>query len=175
MFAPQPVPQSVRELYDRTIFLGNRIDNPNITVGGLVLIAALATRTVLPTISKPAEVDLDEVSETWTPQQDVVVANDTVPAAQTLPEQSSVPEPMNGPLGPMDAPQGPTTESGKNGLEIALSGMSKAELVSHAIDVCGMTKKQILGRNKKGRATKSDFNFTCKAKIIERILGKNNG
>ena len=53
--------------------------------------------------------------------------------------------------------------------------MTKAELIAHAKDACGMSMKKIIGRTKKGKVTRSDIQLRPKAKIIETILGQNNG
>jgi hypothetical protein len=183
MFAPQPIPQSVREMYDRTVFLANRIDC-QLTVGALVLIAATATKTAATSVSKPIlpeEVDIDYVGETLSVQPGLTT---NVPFAepQTPPEQQEGKDAPNGAdkpafatTGPMDAPQGVTTESGRNSLERSLHGMTKAELLAHAIDACKMTMKQAIGKEKKAKITKADIQYTSKATIIKSILGQNNG
>ena len=173
MFAPQPIPQSVLELFDRTNFLANRIDC-QLTVGALVLIAALATKSAATAVSKlvePEVVDTNEVNETLKPQTDVVTSNDTDVAPQTAAETTNQAAALLGPLGPMDAPQGEATESGKNSLAASLNLMSKAELTTHAKDVCGITSNQLYGV-KQGRVSKRIIQRTSKAKIIKIILGK---
>ena len=176
MFAPQPIPQSVQELYKRTHFLANRIDC-QLTVGALVLVAALATKSAVASVSKPAEpevVDTNEVNETLTAQPDVAASNVTVATPQTAAEMTNQAAALLGPLGPMDAPQGEATESGKNSLTASLNLMSKAELTTHAKDVCGITSNQLYGV-KQGRVSKRIIQRTSRAKIIKIILGKNDG
>jgi len=183
MFAPQPIPQSVREMYDRTVFLANRIDC-QLTMGALVLIAATATKTAATSVSKPIvpeEVDIHTIAETLPVQPDLTVnVPDAAPSAAV--EQQEGKDAPNGAdrpafatTGPMDAPQGVTTESGKNSLERSLNLMSKAELLAHATDACKMTMKQAIGKEKKAKITKRDIQYTSKATIIKSILGQKNG
>ncbi|MBE3088315.1 MAG: hypothetical protein IMZ61_13880 [Planctomycetes bacterium] len=184
MFAPQPIPQSVREMYDRTVFLANRIDC-QLTMGALVLIAATATKTSATSVSKPIvpeEVDIHAIAETLPvqPADMLSYVTNTAPHPSVEPQEGKdVPNGADRPAfattGPMDAPQGPTTESGKNSLERSLHGMTKNELIAHAIDACKMTMEQVVGKTKAGKATKAEIQFTSKSKIIERILGQNNG
>ena len=200
MFAPQQIPQSVREMYERAVFLANRIDC-QLTVGALVLIAATATKTATTSVSKPIvpeTVDIHEVSETLPVQpDDVVIYNTTTANAGYEPETTThmcivasqtPPEPQTGEVapnepekppfattGPMDAPQGITTESGRNSLERSLNLMTKAELLAHATDACKMTMKQAIGKEKKGKVTKRDIQYASKATIIKNILGQKNG
>lgn len=183
MFAPQPIPKSVREMYDRAVFLANRIDC-QLTVGALVMLAASATKSATTSVSKPIEpeaVDIHKVGETIPAQPELATDAPTEPP-QPPPEQQTGEADPNGPetpahalTGPMDAPEGPTTEHGRNSLEIALNGMSKDELIAHAKDVCGMSMKKIIGRTKKGKVTKSDIQQRSRPKIIETILGQKNG
>ena len=172
MFAPDPIPQSVQELYKRTHFLANRIDC-QLTVGALVLIAALATKTATPKVEVVENIDIDYIGDTSAAKLDVVVTNDPIPATQTPAETTNQAAALLGPLGPMDAPQGETTESGKDSLLPALNLMSKAELTTHAKDVCGISSNQLYGV-KQGRVSKRIIQRTSKAKIIKIILGKDN-
>ena len=183
MFAPQPIPQSVREMYERAVFLANRIDC-QLTMGALVLIAASATKTAATSVSKPIvpeTVDIHKVAETLPVQPDLTT-NASVETPQTPVEQPKGEDAPNEPdrpafatTGPMDAPQGITTESGKNSLERSLNLMTKAELLAHATDACKMTMKQAIGKEKKAKITKADIQYTSKATIINSILGHKNG
>jgi hypothetical protein len=75
----------------------------------------------------------------------------------------------------MDAPQGPETDAGKNSLPVTLNLMTKEELLAHATGVLKMTKRQAIGKTRKGKVTKSDIQTTKRSKIIENIIGKTNG
>lgn len=181
MFAPEPIPQPVIDMYNRTKFLADRVDAPIIPISGLVLIAATATKNAAASVSEPtdlAEVDINEVSETLpTTGADVFMVNKEtvdkgVPAPETPVEETSASEPMNAPLGPMDAPEGKTTEAGKESLPVTLNLMTKDELIAHATGVLKMSKRKVVGRKKNGPVTKSDIQLARKPEIIERILGK---
>ena len=178
MFAPQPIPQSVIDLYKRAKFLSDRVDAPMIPLSGLVIIAALATKNATTSLSKQfetEEVDTKEVSETLPAQTDEGLQDKApeTPVEQQTAEQA--PDAPIGNTGPMDAPQGAPTEAGKNSLPVTLNLMSKAELIAHATGVCRMTMRKVVGRKKKGKVTKTDIQTARRSEIIEKILGAKNG
>lgn len=151
MFAPHPIPQSVLDLYARAKFLADRIDNPNISVGGLVLIAAIATKSAKSSISKPiepAEIDTDTVSETLSVKQDAVTTGATVLAPQTPPEQTPAPRTMDAPLGLMDAPATPEPALQRGMSEKRLMLLTPPELRAHAKEFYDLDAKKNWGKRK---------------------------
>lgn len=141
MFAPHPIPQSVLDLYKRAKFLADRIDNPNITVGGLVLIAATATGSAKTSVSNTPE----EIDETLTTQTDADV-HDTAP--QTAAETLSATGAMDAPLGKMDAPTKPETDL-QRGMSIKrLMKLTAPELRAHAKEFYGLDAKKTWGKKK---------------------------
>ena len=112
MFAPNPIPQSVIDLYERFVFLGNRIDVPNVNLGALVIIAALATKSAKSSVSDPIEPEEVDMAETLPAQADVGIETGVEPTVAVTPVQTQAPykrhdvahHDEHGPLGPMDAP-----------------------------------------------------------------------
>ncbi|MCJ7829006.1 MAG: hypothetical protein MUP81_04620 [Dehalococcoidia bacterium] len=105
MFAPQPIPQAVKELYARAQHFADRIDSPQMPMSMLVTIAACATVTGK---TKPVNVDIDEVDETIPVQPDSYASNE---ATGTPPVPSNGETDTNDALessgvatGPMDVP-----------------------------------------------------------------------
>lgn len=132
MFAPEPIPQSVREMYDRAKFLADRVDSPNISVGGLILIAVTATKSAKKPVGRPrkiSEVDTDEVGETLPVQ----TYTDTQAAdAQKPAEPQTATGSMDAPLGKMDVPAPPETALQRGMSVRRLNLLTRPELRAHA-------------------------------------------
>lgn len=189
MFAPNPIPKSVRELFDKTNFYASRVDAQQMTPPFLALIAAVATATpVKIATEKPETRPVVDTSESKGGDKNSYYRNRITepdgtatvmgsPAPQTSAETQTpaerpdaAPQPMSGPTGPMDAPSAnPIIDKGE--LAKSLSPMTKKELIAHAMDVCGLTLNQLVGR-KIGRASNYEINSTSKSKIIAKILGQ---
>lgn len=179
MFAPQPIPQSVREMYERAIFLANRIDC-QLTVGALVMIAASATKTSTTSVSEPIEPEVVEIPATLPVQTDIgLQVTDAQTPVQTQTggnPPNATPQDEHGPAGLMDAPIPPAVTKPEDLLK-TLQNMDKKELIAHATGVCGIPVSEVLNRvsGKKGRPTKYEINRTTIDSIIKKILGKQNG
>ena len=140
MFAPHDIPQSVRDLYERTVFLANRKD-VGLNVGSLVLIAAFATKSATTSISEPI------VPETVPFQKDIGL--ETEPEKQTPPQQpDSSAGDEHGPMGPMDAPPGPEPQMQRGMSYKRLMQLSKDELRAHAKEFYGVEPKPSWGKKK---------------------------
>lgn len=137
MFAPQPIPQAVKELYARAQHFADRIDSPQMPMSMLVTIAAIATVTGK---TNPVKVDIDEVDDTIPVQPDSYASNE---ATDALPEPSNVEVDTDDALessgvatGPMDVPavvhQGDDARRYKD-----LIRMSAGDLRAHAREFYG--------------------------------------
>jgi len=172
MFAPQPIPQSVKTLFDRTNFFLNRIDG-QMRTGNLALIAALATVGKVPTVEQPEAggteiVDTSEIGEI-SPVQPNVSLYVNNPTEKTIkPMNSSVPQTSVGPTGLMDAPNTPDVGRQAKRIEL-LQGMSKQELYAHAEEFYGLKANAFVGK-KKGRPSRAEMNKVRKDQIIEKLL-----
>jgi hypothetical protein len=118
MFSPQPIPEAVVEMFDKTNFYLNRIDAPVMRLANLALIAAIATtsteQAAVPTPKLPDTIDTkepEEPVETITPQIDAGMAPGI-------------------PTGPMDAPITQTQGTPKTDLQ--MQHMNATELKAHA-------------------------------------------
>jgi hypothetical protein len=133
MFSPQPIPQSVRDLYKATKFFQDRIDGASFHQGTLALLAAFASKPAeQPAQAQPKlpdEIDSTELVETEPAQPETVVQ----PGA---------------PTGPMDAPIKPPQGNPKTDLQLQV--MTARELKVHAKQCYGkdwplrMGKKQMI-------------------------------
>jgi len=155
MFAPQPIPQAVIDLFDKTNFFASRIYAQQMTPAFLALLAAVATTgtvtfaPVKPTI--PSQINTNEdVSETLQVQQAVTFVHDTPTqtAVETITGEQrpdAPPETTHGLTGPMDAPEGGT----HRGIdEVALYKLSVPELKAHAKEFYGYEAPKQFGHKK---------------------------
>ncbi|MHC4625069.1 MAG: hypothetical protein ACYS4W_14340 [Planctomycetota bacterium] len=150
MFAPQPIPQSVLDLYERTKHLSDRITAPVLPVYVLVLIAATATKSVKTSISDPIvpeALEKPKIEETLPPQLDFVATDVTPepfqkPAEDDKTAQDYVPTPT----GPMDAPAKPDPKKGMG--RVRLMRLSAVELRVHAKEFYGIEAKKYWTKKK---------------------------
>ena len=147
MFAPSPIPQSVINLYDRTCFLANRIDSPNIPISGLIIIAACATKGIKTSVSEPVIPEMVDMTETVPFQKDIGL--ETEPEKQTPPQRpDSSAGDEHGPMGVMDAPPGPEPQMQRGMSYKRLMKLSKDELRAHAKEFYGVEPKPSWGKKK---------------------------
>jgi hypothetical protein len=149
MFAPQEIPQAVRDLYARAQRFADRIDSPQMPVSMLVTIAACATVTAKS--AKPAKVDIDEVGETIPVQPDSYASNEAPePSAERSNDEvdpNAPPEGGAAATGPMDVPavhhKGDELKMVKD-----LMRMTKDELRAHAKEFYGYRPRLNYSKNK---------------------------
>ena len=137
MFAPNEIPQAVRELYQRVQFFVSKIDCPGMKMSQLALIAGIATANPAQAVAvKPHK---DAVIDTAEADAEIPDPAPQSPAAgQTPPEEPIEPAlditGPGGPTGPMDAPakrlKNPKTE-------VQLMRMTARELRVQARDFHG--------------------------------------
>ena len=147
MFAPNEIPQSVVELFDKANFFVSRIDAPAMRVPLMAVIAAIATtrgsnvQGPLPKAKLPDEIDTSEQAEPVKVERtlpDEIATTEPVQAPETVVTGQSATEPPTTapgvPTGPMDAPatilKAPKTA-------LCLAQMTKDELREHANQVLG--------------------------------------
>jgi len=124
MFAPTPIPQEVKTLYEKVRFYSDRIDQPIMRPLDLVLIAAmvgnLKTSIVIPADKKLIDVAVD-TSE-----------SETETASEAKTETVEIPAP----LGVMDVPAIPKPSS-----EVELQRLTYQELRAYCRDSLGWNPK----------------------------------
>jgi len=158
MFAPNPIPPKVVELYDRTNLFVGRIDammrpsNLCVIAGLATILEAQDTTTVVTNLSPTRR---DVPIDTAEPDADAPVPAPETPAEGQTGAESPTgnTSPAHGPTGPMDAPPKPD----KNRRALSKTKMEKLtlpELIVHS--------KQMYGYKPKKNATK---------KILIAILG----
>jgi hypothetical protein len=149
MFAPQEIPQAVRDMYARAQRFADRIDSPQMPVSMLVTIAACAT--VTGKSAKPAKVDIDEVSETVPAQPDSYASNEAPePSNERSKDEvdpNAPPEGGKPATGPMDVP---AVHHKGDELKMLrdLMRMTKAELRAHAKEFYGYRPRLNYSKNK---------------------------
>ena len=145
MFAPNPVPQSVRTLYDITNKYVSRVD-AQMRTANLAVIAGLAVfmdgqRGRPISIPKP-RTDIVDTSEATEPDADVPIPAPETPAEAPTGNEGPTAEvlPAHGPSGPMDAPAKPSKK--RRGLStIKMNKLTLPELKEHARQIYGYKPK----------------------------------
>jgi hypothetical protein len=116
MFAPNPIPDEVKEMFDRVNFLASRIDAQAMRPTELAMIAAVAISTkITPKYAGPKPAPAL-----------------TVDTTEQEPEPEETEQPARAPTtltGPMDAPSKPRKDAGKTIVE--LQSMEARELRAH--------------------------------------------
>jgi hypothetical protein len=137
MFAPNPIPQQVIDLFDRINFCCSRIDAPNAMratqlaiIGGIGAFLAAKGEPLPPQMPKPTElIDTTEPPTRTTTQ--------VAPPADTTSQNRA-------PTGPMDAPARPTNKPEVTAA--ALATMAPAELREHARQCFGVELNKHYGK-----------------------------
>ncbi len=146
MFAPNPIPQSVRTLYDVTNKYISRVDaqmrTANLAViAGLAVVLDRGKPESAPTTSV-AGLSPTDVIDTTEPDADVPVPAPETPAEGITGAESPVgaTSPAHGPTGPMDAPSRPSKN--RRGLsKIKMNKLTLPELKEHARQIYGYKPK----------------------------------
>ena len=171
MFAPNEIPQEVVELYDRTKFFADRIDQPQMHSSMLALIGAVATMGKVK-INKPkpqTEMLIDtseDEKDTETGSSEEIDEKDT----ETASEPTLEPGYNSTPTGPMDAPAQPENlNPGRT--ESYLQRLTATELRAHAKEFYKWTPPINLSKAKlvKGilniKPQRAGFNEDIKQKV----------
>lgn len=168
MFAPNPIPQKVVELFDKTNFYASRIDAPKMHPAMLALIAAIAQDGK--PIKKPTQVpkEIDTTEETASDENEDMAENET----RTASEPPLEPGFNSTPTGPMDAPAKPETLNIGRQQE-ALMRLSVPELRAHSKDFYRwnppprLAKEKIVEGILKKQPVKTGYNESVKDKLPE--------
>ena len=146
MFAPNPVPQSVRTLYEHTNKFASRID-AQMRTANLAVIAGLAVvldggKPMPATVTMHAPTDVIDTSEATEPDADVPVPAPKTPAEAPKGAESPTgnTSPAHGPSGPMDAPAKPSKKR-RSLSKIKMNKLTLPELKEHARQIYGYKPK----------------------------------
>lgn len=137
MFAPQPIPQSVKEMYERTVFFANRIDATMFKPTELAIIAGAATQGKME-VQKAAAVAANEPVDTSEPSPPTVPPPTAPAPAPETPVDGQTPEPEPKTPGIMDARHKPDRK--RRGLAATkMLKLTVKELRVHAKENYGWT------------------------------------
>jgi hypothetical protein len=135
MFAPDPIPASVVQAFDKANKYRSRVSAGGMRPMDLAIIAAIGMSQPEPTVESiavPAAVSQAEpVIDPTEPDADV-----PDPAPQASPETQTMPAPSSGPTGVMDAPATPSKERRARSAYL-MQKMTVPELKVHARAVYG--------------------------------------
>jgi hypothetical protein len=147
MFAPKPVPASVRTLFDKANHLASRVDAQTMKLTDLAIIGAVA---VMPQVGiattggaiEPPKEPIDEDGSIDTTEDTVAPSQGaTAPPVDEVPVAGTA-RPSQGPTGPMDAPAQPPTPKTKSLTTKQMQKMTRPELIVHAKEAYGFSPPQ---------------------------------